>query len=298
MRHVRAAGVTLIELVVTIVILAILAVAATAFLKPALDAYFDTQRRAALVDVVDTASRRMMRDIRLALPNSVRIDGTNRFVEILLTKNGGRYRASNDASVLTTEDPLDFTAADTNFDTLGCLPTGASQRVAANDLIVIHNLGLSGANAYDTGAAAPNFARVATYASNCNPGPATTNEDRITLTAANRFPLESPGRRFFVVSGPVTFACENIGIAGGNGTGTLRRWGGYAIALNGGEPRTVFPGGAGSSNALLADSLSACSIRYETLAFQARGLVEINLQMTRANETVTLHYEAHVNNVP
>ena len=60
MRQARAAGATLIELVVTIAILAILAVAATAFFKPALDAYFDTQRRAALVDVVDTASRRML----------------------------------------------------------------------------------------------------------------------------------------------------------------------------------------------------------------------------------------------
>ena len=42
----RSAGVTLIELVVTIAILGIMAAIATLVLVPAFNAYFDTQRRA------------------------------------------------------------------------------------------------------------------------------------------------------------------------------------------------------------------------------------------------------------
>jgi MSHA biogenesis protein MshO len=290
----RNAGVTLVELVVSIAILSILAVAATVFLRPAIDAYFATQRRATLVDVVDTAARRMSRDIRLALPNSVRVNVAGTIVEVLLTKNGGRYRSDNG----TANEVLDFTATDTAFNTLGCLPTGVNQTVAANDFIVINNLGLTGANAYDTLASPRNIAQVSAYASDCTPGPSTTSEDRITLNPGNRFPLESPGRRFFVVQGPVAFSCQNIGTVNGNGTGTLQRWAGYAIALSGGEPPAAFPGGVGSSNAVLATSLSGCNIRYEVLPFQARGLVEVTLQITRENETVTLYYEAHVNNVP
>ena len=296
MSRLRARGVTLIELVVVIVVLGILAGIAAVILVPAYEAYFASQRRAELADVADTALRRMLRDVRLSLPNSprVRVDGTDQFLEFLLTKNGGRYRATNDDNVTTTEDPLDF-AGDGAFDTLGTLPSGAGQQVQANDFVVIHNLGISGANAYDVAAASPNIARISSLGAG-----ALADEERITLTASTRFPLESPGRRFFVVSGPVTYACTGLGTAGGNGTGFLRRWSGYPIQLqfDGLEsaPKSLPAGGA---EAILADSLSACTFTYSNSLTQlSRGLITIRLAITRANETVVLYQQAHVNNVP
>jgi MSHA biogenesis protein MshO len=286
-------GVTLIELVVTIAILGIMAAITTLILVPAFESYFAAQRRAEITDVADTALRRMTRDIRLALPNSARVDGTNRFLEILMTKNGGRYRAANDDDnpAPTAEEALDFSAADSVFDTLGTLPAGGDQQVQANDYVVIHNLGIAGANAYDIGAANPNIAQISAFGAG-----ALANENRITLAAATRFPLESPGRRFFVVSGPVTYACVGVGLAGGEGLGTLRRWSGYAIQLRGGLPPSVVPGGA--TDAVLANNISACDLQYTTLPLLARGLVALRLTITRANENVTLYYETHVNNVP
>ena len=286
-------GVTLIELVVTIVVLGIVAAVATIFLQPALQAYFATQRRAELADVADTAMRRMARDIRLALPNSARVDGTSRFLEILMTKNGGRYRAANDDDnpAATAEDPLDFSAPDSIFDTLGVMPGGGDQQVQANDYVVIHNLGIAGADAYDLAAPNRNIERIAAIGAGALAG-----EQRITLAAATRFPLESPGRRFFVVSGPVTFACTGVGTAAGDGTGTLRRWSNYAIEPRGGLPPTVLP--AGATEALLVGNVSACQIDYTALPMLGRGLVEVRLAITRASETVTLYFEAHVNNVP
>jgi MSHA biogenesis protein MshO len=251
-------------------------------LVPAFDSYFASQRRAQMAEVADTALRRMTRDIRLALPNSPRVDATNSFLEILMTKNGGRYRALNDSLVATTENPLDFSATDSVFDTLGSLPTGVDQTVAANDYIVIHNLGISGANAYDIAAANRNIAQVSALGAG-----ALANEDRITLAVATQFPLESPGRRFFVVSGPVTYACVG---------GSLLRWSAYAIQLRGGLPPTTRPGGA--TEAVLAENVSACNLSYTTLPQVSRGLVGVRLAITRGNETVTLYYEAHVNNVP
>lgn len=289
----KTRGVTLIELVVTIAILGILGAVGAMILVPAFESYFATQRRAEMADVADTALRRMTRDIRLALPNSARVDGTSRFLEILMTKNGGRYRALNDDDnpAATTEDPLDFSAPDSVFDTLGALASGSDQQVQANDYIVIHNLGIAGANAYDIGAATPNIAQVSAFGAGALAG-----ENRITLTAATQFALESPGRRFFVVSGPVTYACVGVGAAGGNGTGSLRRWSGYAIELRGGLPPTSLP--AGAMEALLAGNVSACELSYTSLPHLSRGLVGIRLSILRANETVTLFYEAHVNNVP
>lgn len=278
-------GVTLIELVVTIAIMGILGAVASVILVPAFEAYFASQRRAELADTADAALRRMARDLRLALPNSPRVDGANQFLEILLTKNGGRYRSLNDnGGPATTEDPLVFGAVpgDTVFDTLGTLATGTDQQVQLNDFVVIHNLGIPGANAYDTTAANPNIVQISAFGAG-----ALANEDRITLVANNGFALDSPGRRFFVVSGPVTYACVG---------GSLLRWSGYAIQLRGGSPPTSRP--AGATEAVLANNLSACALTYTTLAQVSRGLVGVRITITRANESVTLYYEAHVNNVP
>jgi MSHA biogenesis protein MshO len=275
---------TLIELVVTIVIMGILAAIAAVILMPAFEAYFAAQRRAELADTADAALRRIVRDLRLALPNSPRVDATNSFLEILLTKNGGRYRSLNDSvGAGTTEDPLVFgtSPGDTVFDTLGTMATGAGQQVQANDFVVIHNLGIAGANAYDVGAANPNIVQISAFGAG-----ALANEDRITLVANNGFPLDSPGRRFFVVAGPVTYACV---------AGSLRRWSGYAIQLRGGLPPTSLP--AGATDAVLANNLSACALTY-TQAQVSRGLVGVRLTITRSNESVSLYYEAQVNNVP
>ena len=60
-----------------------------------IDSYVAQDRRARLTDAADTALRRMVRDIRLGLPNSVRVTtvGTTIYLEFLITRTGGRYRA-------------------------------------------------------------------------------------------------------------------------------------------------------------------------------------------------------------
>ena len=202
-----ARGVTLIELIVVIAITGIIAAATAFFIRNSMEGYVDATRRAALTDIADTAMRRMTRDLRSALPNSVRVAtiGSVTYLEYLQTSGGGRYRAETTIGG-PPPDPLDFAAADNAFDVIGPMPV-----FAGGESIVIYNLASVGgtANAYvgDNRAA---------YAGN--------TATSITLSSAFQFPFVSPGKRFQVVQYPVSFECNpNAGVQ------SLRRYWGYPI---------------------------------------------------------------------
>lgn len=260
------AGFTLVELVVVIAVTAIIAAVVAVFIQAPVEGYFDAAQRAELTDTADTALRRMGRDLRLALPNSVRVGGTS--VEFLETRTGGRYRTAGDGGA-TPVNGLDFTTTDTSFDVLGSL----SHTPQVNDLVVIYNLGVEGADAW----AGDNSASITGVSGST-----------ISVTA-KKFPFESPGNRFHVVSGPVSYICASVGTdANGNGTGTLRRYSGYAVS---GLPTS-------GTNALLADKVSACAFVYAQGVTERSGLVTLQLQVSKAGESVSLYHEVHVPNVP
>jgi len=266
-------GMTLVEMIVVIAITGIIAAGVALFIRRPVEGYIDAARRAELSDIADTALRRITRDLRTALPNSIRItesppaSGTF-YLEYLQTSGGGRYRAEVDSG--GAGDILAFTAADSTFDVIGAMPS-----FAGGEPIVIYNLNsdpaITTANAYVGD-------NRATHASNT----ATT----ITLTAAKLFPFASPGKRFQVVQHPVTYQCDP-------GAGELRRYWGYAItAVQPAPPVTP-------NNTLLATNVSACSFSYTTGAGTGRtGLASLSLQVSRDGETVRLFQQVHVNNVP
>lgn len=259
-------GFTLVEMIVVLVITGIIGGIVAVFIRMPVQGYTDTARRAAMTDIADTALRRISRDIRTALPNSVRttVSGTSTYLEFLPTKGSGRYRAS-----VPPGNMLDFTVADSSFDVLGPMPT-----MVAGDQLVIYNRGITGANAYaadNTGA----------YSSNT----ATT----ITINPAKQFPFKSPGNRFQVINTPVTYVCAPA--AGGVG-GTLTRWQGYAIQST--QPVALPSPGTG---ALLASRVSACNLSYGAVG-QRLALVTLQLTLTDSGESVTLYSSTHVSNVP
>lgn len=265
----REAGFTLIEMIIVIVITSIISAVVAVFIRAPVEGYFDSARRAKLTDIADTALRRASRDLRLALPNSVRVSGSA--VEFLETRTGGRYRAESDGGT-TPADELDFTATDSSFDFLGSL----SSTPVAGDLVVVYNLGIADADAY----AGDNTSSITGVAGNT-----------ISINA-KRFPFESPASRFQVVKDAVSYVCAGAGLdASGNGTGTLRRYWGYGI-----NPAQAVP--PGGSNALLADRVSSCSFVYTQGVTARSGLVAMQLQITENNESVSLYHEMHVPNVP
>src|SRR5512139_2377700 len=88
------------------------------FISGPVRGFADQTRRARLVDSADTALQRMIRDVRRALPNSVRTTtaGGASALELLSTLDGARYRAQPPG---TPAQILDFAAADGSFNVLG-----------------------------------------------------------------------------------------------------------------------------------------------------------------------------------
>lgn len=274
----RAAGFTLIEAIVAITITGILGAIVAVFINKPVQGYFDSVRRAELTDQADVALRRITRDLRLALPNSLRVanaGGVN-YIEFIMTANGGRYRDIADGS--TGGDFLSYTnPADVSFDVLGPMP--ANPVIAPGDFIVSYNLGPGNApaDAYTGG----NRAQVQGVVGNV-----------ITLTA-NPFavqapPLPSPDARFQVVPGnvgAVTYACPAA--APGNVT---RQWN-YGFAAAQGTP----PPGASVPLAARA----TCVVEYAPNATGRNGLLLINLTLSDASgERITLAQQIRIDNTP
>ncbi|WP_181919421.1 type II secretion system protein J [Alkalilimnicola ehrlichii] len=95
----KAAGYTLVELVLVIVIGGILAgLAANAIVQP-ITASVKTGWRAVLTDEAATAQQRMVREIRRALPNSVRVADRQR-VEFISIVGVAGYRSAPGAILL------------------------------------------------------------------------------------------------------------------------------------------------------------------------------------------------------
>jgi MSHA biogenesis protein MshO len=84
-------GFTLIELIAVIVILSILATIGTGFVVKTTESYQRTQTRALLVNTARQALERMTRQLRIALPYSVRITNGGNCLEFMPIAAGGNY---------------------------------------------------------------------------------------------------------------------------------------------------------------------------------------------------------------
>jgi MSHA biogenesis protein MshO len=280
-----AGGFTLVELVITIAVGAVVVAFSAMFILTPLEAYTAQTRRAALVDAADSALRFMSRDVRSALPNSVRTasGGSVVALELLATVDGARYQdngpLANAALALTFGAPASAFSTTVPFTQL-TLPWSSSSHYLS-----IYNVGVPGADAYQmSNVITPAGTTIAITAGS------TPNQNLVTLNPAFQFAYGSPEKRIYLLSGPVSYLCDTT-------AGTLTRYAGYAIASI--QPTSAAALlAAGATGALVANNVASCAFNYASGTAQRNALATLTLGLAQSGESVALLNEVQVPNAP
>lgn len=280
----RHFGFTLVELIVVIVIIGIVAATVGLFIGSPIRGFIDQARRAALTDAADLALLRMARDLRVALPHSVRSSSDGRAIELLRTLDGDRYRTEPPG---LEDDRLTPGVADAAFNTLS--PLGGSEGIPSGARLAIYPLGEPGSMPYSDAVLTP--AGLGIGRSEVTVGAA--SESRVSLSAPHLFPLDSPSRRVYLVEGPVSYLCAD---------GVLLRYEGYALQAVQPAARAVLDAlTTPAQRAVVVDGVetSACNLRYSVSATSRRhAIARLVLVLEQQQERVRLLRQVHVDNTP
>jgi MSHA biogenesis protein MshO len=270
-------GFSLVELIIVIAILGILSASVGVFIAKPVSAYFETIDRATLTDAGNATIRRIMRELQAAVPNSARITtaGGTTFLEFAPIVDAGRYRHAASNNYPTQNLPLTVTDSSiSQFQVLGPAVT-----VPSGSQLVVLNLGYGNANLYS----GTNTRAVTSTGSALQ---------TISFTPNGVWPGDSPGYRFYIVNGAVTYACT----PNANGTGTLMRYSGYAIqaaqpSSTSGSPLSTATG------SLVLDDVTSCIFTPGPVSVDLNA-VQMTLQLTRSGETVSMYSQVHAPNNP
>ncbi len=291
---VTSRGFTLVELVMVIALAGLVAVMVSTVLGRPMETFAAQSRRAELVDLGAGALQRLTRDVRLAVPNSLRVSADGQALELLLIHSAGRYRPNrNDSDGLRFGEAAvgcGSTTADLSCDSVQLL--APSIDLAGARWMVLYNVGA------ESGGAPVAGANVWKYA---NPGVITPSGTNFSLRAGPpsdeslvalgnlppggfRFALASPQRRLYLAERVVGYRCQG---------GELVRYT-YEQLL---ENVPAAPP-AGSDPQVLTDDVSECRFSYRAGTAQRGGLLSLLLGITQDGESLRLTQQVHVDNAP
>ena len=287
----------MVELVTVMALTGILAAGLGNLLQHPMNGYADVSRRAALVAAADVAVGRLARDLRAALPNSVRTGASGNAIEFLHTIAGARYRrepgindpgGASETDHTSDQDWLSF-GGDQRWNILGRfsspqIPYGTALPTGSRIAIYPTGTGLWAEAATGTNPAALSPAALSITVFDDG------DEDQIRLSGAHRFSHESPARRLYVVDSPVSFVCDL-------GDNALFRIDGYAAASVQPTDRSAAPLSLGSS-ARMSDHVESCRFGYVAGTASRAGIVTIEIVLEEEGERVRLLQQVQIGNAP
>lgn len=261
-------GFTLIELVTVVVILSILAVVGSSFMIRTAEGYQQTQNRTQLIQRGRLSIERLTRELRNAVPNSIRVSANNLCIEWLPIVGGGNYLGElpdqdNGAAATSSIDtgPITFENSDRDYVSVGALN--------ASDIY---------------GNAPPSLALFSSIDQSAIP-------NQTTLTAAKIFERNSVNRRIYFASRPKQ-ACISSEELSTHGEYTTS--GNYpsASALTGTPP---------NAGQLLSEGITVAGeipFAISSGSMDRNTLVQLQIPFEKGGERIVLSHQIMVRNVP
>ena len=271
----RAAGFTLVELVVSITLAAIVLGFAGMLITAPLQHYDLQSRRAELADSAGAALPQLQGDLRGALPNSARVRRNGSFValEFLAAVDWVRYQGPPGAPFTTSGT---FRGIPVPF-------TGTGLFLSVNN----RGTGIPGGDAWTPGGSLSAVGSSINIVAAALPG-----EQRVTVTPAPAFTADSPRRRAYLVSGPVTFLCNEA-------AGTVSRYTGYSLAsAHSARDTHAELVAAGASVRLLAQDITGCSFTAGAASQWASQVVSVRFTASRAGDLFEVADQIALENLP
>lgn len=266
----RSQGFTLIELIMGIVILGIVAVISTQFVSQSSEGYQTTAERQKLAVAASVASEKLSRELREAVPNSIRVLSATSMncVEFL--------------PALAVTDYLDATLA-TSVSSISAVGIGESVTAQVAVYPIDSSELYSPAN--------PGTLTTGSATLPAGPGAVTIN-----LSAAHRFTEDAPSRRLYMV-GSATAYCHLAS------SDQLQRYTGYSASANvSGLPAAL--ASASSRAVVVADLDTAAANRaqfnYNVPTLNRNAVVTMKLAMHDpvSGERFRFSQEVQIRNVP
>lgn len=293
-------GFTLIELIMVIIIVSVMAGIGTRFIDFPVKAYMDVVNRQEIVNAADLVFTKIARELRQALPNSVRVKpGNSKAIEFLNVKRGYRYRRFGPGSAA---DKLEIRQFDDSFNVLGLFPS--DMLGSQGYRIVVYNLGsegtnsddpLDGINAYSnqltgSGGGTSPGSSVITSASNVATLSNIGDEGRVSLSSAHKFPFRSQAQRVYFVDTPVSFICDTT-------AKTITKYENYSINPTQPSNPAVSPL-SGATATLVAKNISDCKFTYDRNVTASSGVVKIEIEFDSDGKKIRVFDQVRVSNVP
>lgn len=256
----QAHGFTVIELITVIVILGILAVGAVGFISDSSRGFASTVSRTALGSEARFAVERLARELRNALPGSLRVRGG--CVELIPTVGASRYVTL----------PVTSAAADFRSVPVDPLPVPAGARVAVRADGGAYALSVPGGISPPVTVSAPDA----------------VNEVTVAFATPHRFPAESAARRYFLVTEPVSYCVDG---------GALYRYTGYGFQAVQPDPATL-PSAVPGRSLIVESMTTAAPFTLSGATLTRNAVVDVDMQLTRDGDAVRIEHLVQVRNVP
>lgn len=268
MKALMAKGFTLIEMVAVIVILGIVSIGLIDFLGMGANVYVDAVGREQVVSQTRFMLERLSREIREALPNSVRV------------KTAGNVHCLEFVPFVASSTYINIPVLPESDSTSIRVVQHATQSVDANKIAVYP---LNNADVYGTDPAndvTGNIFNLVTVPTNG------TSWQDVTLAKSVRFDADSPTSRYYLIKNAIAYCVDT-------GNGEVRRHADY-------WPGAVQSTTPTNSGVLMAENIKAGStpFAYSSATLVNNAVVQLNFEVLRNGEQVNFHHEVHLINVP